>query len=171
MAEPLTIYKMTILYMLDNAGFPLTGTQISDFFLEQEYTDYFQVQEVLSDLADADLILSKSTHSNTQYTLTSSGKETLDFFGDKLNDEIKLDIHEFLKKNKLEFKKENSMLADYYKTTNQKYAVRCQTCSGENTMIDLTLLVSTREQAEAICFNWKNQNEDVYAYLMDLLLK
>ena len=26
-------------------------------------------------------------------------------------------------------------------------------------------------QAKAICSNWKNQNEDVYAYLMDMLLR
>ncbi|MFQ7714120.1 MAG: DUF4364 family protein [Agathobacter rectalis] len=32
-------------------------------------------------------------------------------------------------------------------------------------------LVGTKEQAEAICSNWKNQNEDVYAYLMDMLLR
>ena len=42
MAEPFTIYKLTILFMLDKAGFPLTNTQISNFFLEQEYTDYFR---------------------------------------------------------------------------------------------------------------------------------
>ena len=28
MAEPFTIYKLTILYMLSKAGFPLTNTQI-----------------------------------------------------------------------------------------------------------------------------------------------
>ena len=38
MAEPFTIYKLTILYMLDKAGFPLSNTQISNFFLEKEYT-------------------------------------------------------------------------------------------------------------------------------------
>lgn len=43
MAEPFTIYKLTILNMLDKVDFPLTNTQISDFFLEQEYTDYFRV--------------------------------------------------------------------------------------------------------------------------------
>lgn len=32
MAEPFTIYKLTILYMLDKAGFPLSNTQISNFF-------------------------------------------------------------------------------------------------------------------------------------------
>ena len=67
MAEPFTIYKLTILYMLDKAGFPLSNTQISNFFLEKEYTDYFRVQEVIGDLVNADLINFESTHSNTQY--------------------------------------------------------------------------------------------------------
>ena len=80
MAEPFTIYKLTILYMLSKAGFPLSNTQISNFFLEQEYTDYFRVQEVIGDLVDANLIHAESTHSNTQYSLTSAGKETLGFF-------------------------------------------------------------------------------------------
>jgi DNA-binding PadR family transcriptional regulator len=157
--------------MLSKAGFPLSNTQISNFFLDQEYTDYFRVQEVLGDLVDANLILAKSTHSNTQYTLTSAGKETLGFFKDKLNDGIESDVQSFFEQNKLEFRQENSILADYYKTTNQKYDVRCQVLSDGRSMIDLTLSVSTREQAEAICNNWKNQNEDVYAYLMDMLLK
>ena len=42
--------------MLDKAGFPLSNTQISNFFLEKEYTDYFRVQEVIGDLVNADLI-------------------------------------------------------------------------------------------------------------------
>ena len=79
MAEPFTIYKLTILNMLDKVDFPLTNTQISNFFLEQDYTDYFRVQQVISDLVDADLIHAESTHSNTQYTITAAGKETLEF--------------------------------------------------------------------------------------------
>ena len=60
MAEPFTIYKLTILNMLDKVDFPLTNTQISNFFLEQDYTDYFRVQQVLSDLEDASLIHAES---------------------------------------------------------------------------------------------------------------
>ena len=84
MAEPFTTYKLTILNMLDKVDFPLTNTQISNFFLEQDYTDYFRVQQVISDLVDADLIRTESTHSNTQYTITAAGKETLEFFKDKI---------------------------------------------------------------------------------------
>lgn len=171
MAEPFTIYKLTILYMLDKAGFPLSNTQISNFFLEKEYTDYFRVQEVIGDLVNADLINFESTHSNTQYSLTAAGKETLGFFKDKITDGIESDVKSFFEDNKLEFKNENSILADYYKTTEHNYAVRCQVRSDSITMLDITFTVNTREQAEAICNNWKNQNEDVYAYLMDILLK
>ena len=171
MAEPFTIYKLTILYMLDKAGFPLTNTQISNFLLEKEYTDYFRVQEVIGELTDASLINSESTHSNTQYSLTAAGKETLGFFKDKISDGIANDVKEFFKKNKMELKMENSILADYYKTTDRRYDVRCQVRSDGHNIIDLTLSVKTREQAEAICNNWKNQNDDVYAYLMDILLK
>lgn len=171
MAEPFTIYKLTILYMLDKAGFPLANTQISNFFLEQEYTDYFRVQEVIGNLVDADLIRAESTHSNTQYTLTSAGKETLNFFSDKITEGIIQDVLHFFEENKMELRQETSVVADYYKTTAQNYEVRCRVRSDSYTVIDLTLTVKTKEQAEAICNNWKKNNQDVYVYLMDQLLK
>lgn len=171
MAEPFTIYKLTILYMLDKAGFPLSNTQLSNFFLAHEYTDYFRVQEVIGNLVDADLILAESTHSNTQYTLTSAGKETLEFFKDKISDAITQDIIKFFEANKMELRQETAVIADYYKTTYQDYAVRCQVRSDNKSLIDLTISVKTKEQAEAICNNWKKQHEEVYMYLIDQLLK
>lgn len=171
MAEPFTIYKLTILYMLDKAGFPLSNTQLSNFFLEHDYTDYFRVQEVIGNLVDADLILAESTHSNTQYTLTSAGKETLNFFSDKITEGITNDVIAFFEKNKMELRQETSIIADYYKTTNQNYAVRCQVRSDSQTLIDLTLSVKTKDQAEAICANWRKQHEEVYMSLLDQLLK
>ena len=159
MAEPFTIYKLTILNMLDKVDFPLTNTQISDFFLEQEYTDYFRVQQVLNDLADSGLIRTESTHSNTQYYIT------------KLTDAIEHDTIAYFEKNKMALRTVNSIIADYYKTPNQDYAVRCQFRVHDTNLIDLTLTVKNKEQAEAICNNWKKQNEDVYAYLMDILIQ
>ena len=93
------------------------------------------------------------------------------FFRDKITEGIENDVAKFFADNQLIMRKDNSILADYYKTTNQNYAVRCQVHSDGVSMIDLTLSVKTKEQAEAICNNWKNQNEDVYGYLMDILLK
>ncbi len=171
MAEPFTIYKLTILYMLDKAGFPISNTQISNFFLEQEYTDYFRVQEVIGDLVNTGLVNFETTHSNTQYTLTAAGKETLGFFKEKINEGIVSDVKKFFDQNQMEFKQENFILADYYKTTDQKYAVRCQLRTESTTMLDLTLTVNKKELAEAVCNNWKDENQNIYDYLMDTLIK
>ncbi len=171
MAEPFTIYQITILYMLDKAGFPLTDTQFADFFLGRGYTDYFRLQEVLGSLVDSSLILSESSHSNIRYTLTDSGRNTLHFFRDKISEGIEADVRTFFDENKLEFKQDNSCIANYYLTTNHSYAVRCQVLSDTTAVIDLTLTVRTKEQAQTICEHWKKNSEDVYAYLMDILLK
>ena len=98
--------------MLDKVDFPLTNTQISNFFLEQEYTDYFRVQQVISDLVETDLIHAESTHNNTQYTITAAGKETLGFFKDKISDAIEHDTMAYFAKNKLELRNDNSIIAD-----------------------------------------------------------
>ena len=171
MAEPNTIYKMTILAMLDQVDFPLSNTQISNFFLEQDYTDYFTVQQILSGLLDSELIRAESSHSNTQYYITSAGQDTLKFFGDKISPAIQNDIKAYFEKNKMALRTVNSIIADYYKTPNQDYAVRCQFRVHDTNLIDLTLTVKNKEQAGAICNNWKKQNEDVYAYLMDILMQ
>ena len=171
MAEPFTIYKLTILNMLDKVDFPLSNTQLTDFFLEHEYTDYFRVQQVISDLLDAELIRTESTHNNTHYYITAAGKETLNLLKDKISDAIQLDIINYFAENKLELRNDNSIIADYYRTPNRDFAVRCQYRQKDTNLIDLTLTVKTKEQAEAICNNWKKQNEEVYMYLMDILMK
>ena len=58
MAEAFTLYKLIILYMLDKVDFPLTNSQISEFVLDKGYTDYFKLQQALSELADGGLIFS-----------------------------------------------------------------------------------------------------------------
>ncbi len=157
--------------MLDKVDFPLSNTQLTNFFLEQEYTDYFRVQQVISDLLDAELIRTESTHNNTHYYITAAGKETLNLLKDKISEAIEADIIAYFAKNKLELRNDNSIIADYYRTPNKDFAVRCQYRQKDSNLIDLTLTVKTKEQAEAICNNWKKQNEDVYMYLMDILVK
>ena len=171
MAEPITIYKLIILFMLDKVDFPLTNTQISGFLLDKEYTDYFTIQQVIHDLIDSELIVTESTHQNTQYMITPAGQETLKYFQDKISLSIQEDIISYFSSKKIELRNENSILADYSKTPSQEYDVRCQIREKGVSRLDFTITVHTREQAEAICANWKTQSDDVYACLMDMLLK
>lgn len=123
------------------------------------------------DLEDNGLVRTESTHRNTQYSITADGQKTLSFFHEKITDGMKEDVKNFLSENKITFRRENFLLANYEKTENREYAVRCRLRNENKNLIDLTLLVKNKQQAIAVCENWETQNEEVYAYLMDILLK
>lgn len=171
MTELDTMYRLMILFMLDKVEYPLTNTQITNFILEKDYTTYFTVQQTLSDLLSSELITAESTHSNTRYRITEEGRQTLRFFNDKISDAIKEDILTYFREHHYDLKQETSIYADYFKASGKGYGVRCQIKEIERSIIDLTIAVDTREQAEAICGNWQEQSAEVYAMLMDMLLK
>ncbi len=166
-----TMYRVLVLYMLDRLEYPLTNTQITNFILEKDYTDYFTVQQIISDLLSSELIFAESTHSNTRYHITESGRNTLRFFSDKLSAGIKEDIASYFDEHHFELKEETSVYADFCKSTDGGYQTRCQIKNGDQPLLDLTLRVSTPEQAKAICAGWKKDHIEVYALLMDILIK
>ena len=55
LSEPITLYKLMCLYMLRQVNFPLTNAQLTNFFLDKEYTTYFTLQQALNELTDPEL--------------------------------------------------------------------------------------------------------------------
>ena len=171
MAEPLTLYKLMILSMLEQSETPLTNTLLADFFLNREYTSYFTLQEALHELNDAQFIQQETSHNNVQYSITPAGRESLHFFENKINKEIQTDIRQYLADNQLSLAAATSAVADYYMTPEKKYAVHCQLRDKGIPQLELTLKVMNKAQAEVICANWKSQTANIYMLLIDHLLK
>ena len=88
MAEPFTLYKLIILYMLDRVDFPLTNSQISSFLLDRGYTNYFTLQQAFSELEEANLVKPQTIRNTTQFQLTKSGREALGYFCDRIPNAI-----------------------------------------------------------------------------------
>ena len=170
MSETMTLYKLIILYMLDKVDFPLTNAQISQFILDKGYTNYFKLQQALSELADAELIREETTHSRTLYHLTGDGAQSIQYFRNKISRPIQEDIDNFLRDKKYELKNEVSVKADYFKNTAGEYSVQCQVLENQEPLIELTLSVPTVGEAESVIANWQKKNQEVYAWLMANLL-
>ena len=107
MATPFTTYKLIILYMLNNAETSLTNSQISEFILDREYTNYFHLQQAISELEESDLV-KRQTRSNTSYyMLTEDGKNTLMYFEKELSSDIKEDVRHYLRRTGKELQKQD----------------------------------------------------------------
>jgi len=70
MSDPLTLYKLIVLYMLNRVSFPLTAAQISDFILTREYTNFLTLQQVIRELTDTGLVDARTVRNRTQLLLT-----------------------------------------------------------------------------------------------------
>lgn len=167
--DPLTLYKLIVLYMLNRVTFPLTTAQVSDFILEKEYTNFLTLQQVIGELADAGMISSRSIRNRTHLSITKEGRETLHYFENRINDGIKKDIDSYLRENEFTLRNEVSVLGDYYKSTSGEYEAHLIAKDRDVNLIDITLSVPTEDVASAICDNWQKKNQEIYKFLIQEL--
>lgn len=165
-----TLYKLMVLYMLDKVNFPLSNSQIADFMLDRQYTNYFTLQEVLSSLASDGFVQILTYRSCTQYKLTKEGIDTISFFYNKISQAIRDDIDKYLKDNKYDLKCEVGTTSDYYKSTNGDFIVHCQVKEGNTNLIELNVAVPLESQADAMCARWRDASQDIYDFVMNKLM-
>ena len=169
-SQYLTLYKMIVLYMLKRCEVSLSKSQIYDFILEKEYTNFLTLQEVFAELASSELIVEKTMANRTYLEITPEGDETLKFFGNRINPSIKHEIDEYLRSNSMKLRNESSILGDYTKTGDNEYTVSLIARENGQNLIDLKLSVPTEEIAQSICDNWQDKNADIYQYVIQNLM-
>lgn len=167
--DPLTLYKLITLYMLDRVTFPLTKAQIGDFILGRDYTNFLTLQQVIAELIDAELIRAKSLRNRTYLEITKEGQNTLSYFGNRINDSIKEDIAAFFAAHEMDMRSESAVRADYYKSTSGEYEAHLAVKERDVTVVDITLSVPDEETAAAICANWQAKSQSVYQLLISQL--
>ena len=167
--DPLTLYKLIVLYMLNRVTFPMTTAQVSDFVLEREYTNFLTLQQVINELTDAGMISSETIRNRTHLSITDEGRNTLNFFQNRIGEVIKQEINTYFRENEFSLRNEVSVLGDYYKSTSGEFEAHLVAKDKGINLVDLTLSVPAEEMAAAICDNWQKKNQEIYKYLVEQL--
>ena len=153
--EPLTLYKLIVLYLLNKVSFPLTMAQVSDLILEKEYTNYLTLQQVINELAQAGLITAKTLVNRTHLQITDEGRNTLSYFENRISE--------------LEMRNESSIQSNYYKAVNGEFETELTAVDKDVNLVTIRLTVPTEELAISICENWQKNNREIYQYLTTAL--
>ena len=170
MADPFTTYKLIVLYMAKHATEALTNSQISEFILDREYTDYSQLQKVLSELTETELLHKRTISNSSYYELTEEGRKTLSYFEKDISQDIRNEVKEYLESCGCRVQERILTPADYYTTPQGGYAVRCQIIERDSTIMDLSMAAPGKEAAQAICRSWASKSQDIYEMLMSELI-
>ena len=166
-----TINKLMILYMLNKLDCQLTNAQLSSFFIENNYSDYFSIQQTISELVASGLIEKVTIRNTSYYSITPEGYTSLTLFKNQITQVALEDINTFLDKNKYQLKNEVGTTADYYKHTNGDYIARCRVSEGKSILYELNIAVPSVEEAKKVCQNFRGYSEEIYSYIMKNLLQ
>ena len=163
--EPETLYKLMTLYMLDKVNFPLTNSQLSEFFLDKEYTTYMTLQIVLNDLIEAGLITSHKDGNSTHYEITSDGREALNFFLGEISAAACADMDQYLEANRYSIRSAVDTTADYFRSAGS-YTVHCVAREGSGTLLSIDISVPDEKIAADMCANWSTRSQELYSHIM-----
>ena len=169
--EPLTLYKLILLYLLKRASQPLSKTRVCNFILDKGYTNYIILNQAIGELIDADMIAEQSINERVYFSLTEEGSQTLAFFQTQISDVTKEEINAYLRENKLELLSELSITANYDRSSTGEFEAHLLAKEKEVTLVEITLSVPAEKTAASICKNWREKNEEIYRLLVKKLFE
>jgi predicted transcriptional regulator len=146
--------KLSILYYVHSLDIPLTNTQVTQFFLENNIMNYFDLQQLLGQLVSSEHLICLETGHKSFYSITQKGRRTLRLFQGHIPKWLRHAIDIYTAQNLNKFKRENQITAEYKRVSSKDYQVICRVMENDIVLIDLRLSVTDSKQARIICNNW-----------------
>ena len=146
--------KLKLLYILNYINLPLTNAEITNFILDNDFLDYFTLQQSLGDLCDSKFVVLNLKNGNKYYSISEAGIVALDMFSEKLPKY---------------FIKHRELLGHYYKKKDDEYIVSLQVMENESTIFSLSINVPDEELAKHICKKWDSSPETIFSSILKTL--
>ncbi len=157
--------KLLILFAIDELG-PLTSLQLLQFLAENNLMDYITMQLTLGDMMDSGHLRSIPHALGTLYTLSREGRESLALFLHRLPHSTRVLIHSAVPGWKPRFARETQMLADFHRREDGIFDLRLRLMEKDSPLLDMTLILPTRDLADQLSRRWPEAAPAFYGYLM-----
>lgn len=167
--EELAQNKLILLYIIDQSSASLTNEEITEFVMENNYMNYFLIQQFLIELMESDLIRYIDEKKDKRYMLSNKGNTALYYFKDRIDNKIKREISKKFSKLKKEMKKTTQVTGEFREKGENEYIVNLKLIENQSPILNLSLIVPTADQARIICNRWKSNPEYIYERLFDAL--
>ena len=163
--------KLIILFLLYQMDMPMSTAQLIDFAVGGEYMDYFSFQQYIAQLAEAGMVESSTSESNsTTYSITTEGEEAVRIFSPSITYSLRTAICKYVLDNKKRIKREFEVVANYFYKAENDYIVKCGIYDEDMALMEISVSVVSKEQAKVIKRNWKEHVTDLYGKILSNLL-
>ena len=162
--------KLVLLYIINLSSKEFTNNEITEFVLEQNFMNFFLIQQYLLELIESNFIELISKDNEQVYRILEKGTVALSYFADRIPSIIKEDLHRVFNKINQDIKTNSQIIADYFQKENGQFVVNLKLIENEDTLFSLYLDVATKKQTEILCNKWKENPDYIYQNIINLLI-
>lgn len=167
-SETLAAKKTLILYVLEKVNSPISNDALLKLLISIDNMNYFYFQQFLLDLLENNYIIKNE---NELYELTKDGIKALELVKDLIPGITKLKVDTTFKETLGEIKNEVSITTDFIPLSEDQYNVECKISENNQILFKIELFAGSHEQAKKIADNWKENAEEIYPEIINIITK
>ena len=174
-----TLNKLILLYVFETMDVPITGKTIIEMCSSRNlWLTYMDCTMAVNELLDSGLIyrsckekiVESGIISDAYYNITPDGRQCLDHFYTRIPSTLRSEITEYVKENRMAYRRKQEYYRNYYKNNDGTYTVHMKIVDPVQTTLELKLNVTNRETAKAVYNKKKEKAAQIYYFLHEELI-
>lgn len=164
--------KLLVLFVLDKLEMPINEDILLHICsIDNNWMAPIFCKQIASELIDGGFVSKKVNENNSIYlTLTADGRTCLAHFYNDIPFSVRESVSEFIKRERLNYRKKQEFFCDYYKNNDSSYTVRLVILEISKPIFETTLVVPSISVATSIYNSWQAKAPDVYKAIHEILI-
>ncbi len=174
MNDESTNNKLLVLFILEKFEMPIAEELfLSLCSVDNNWIPYLYCKQVINELTTSGFISkSNAPGSNSPLlSITTDGRNCLAYFYKDIPLSLQNDVKEFLKENRLSYRKRQEFTSDYFRNEDGSFTVSLKIHDVTKVLVDLKMVVDSRPLAISIRNSWNKTAPEAYKLLHDLLIE
>ncbi len=169
-----TVNKLILLFVFDKMEIPLVENTIMDMCcVRNNWLSYMDCKQAMAQLIESNFIYNSSERNAEEqyYTITPDGRMCLAHFFVRIPSTLRGDIVEYIRDNRMNFRRRQEYFRDYQKNADGTYTVILRISDPVQPVLELKLNVANRQTAKWVFDKWDEKAAQVYSALHELLIE
>ena len=161
--------RLIVLFVLKESKNGLTTEQISKLCSEFDDITYIDICMYIDSLKNSNYIQETYENNKSVYILTDSGLNTLNELIELVPGISLLNMKNILKEKMEDYKQAYEVDTIILPIKTDEYKVSCFIRDRNDELINLTIYAGDKENAKTIATNWKQNSDELYAKIIELM--
>ena len=141
--------------------------------VDNTWIPYLYCKQVINELTISAFVNKTSVPGSNSplLSITTDGRNCLAYFYKDIPLSLQNEIKDFLKENRLSYRKRQEFISDYFRNEDGSFTVALKIQDMTKIIVDLKMRVESRALAISVKNSWNNKAPELYKLLHDVLIE